>query len=166
MFERLGHFVSRNWTVLLTGWIVALALLWWVAPKWDTVLYDGEFHYLPERFPTRQAENLSTNAFANESLRQQHRHRRPARASADGLLDEDKTFIDETWSPACKQAIGLSPEKSADAGDESSDSNRRGAKAAQAAAGTNRAANLRLAEDASRSSPASTPFRTRNSANC
>ena len=87
MFERLGHFVSRNWAVLLTGWIVALALLWWVAPKWDTVLYDGEFHYLPERFPSRQAETLSTKAFSNDLLgsnivivaRREQRGRRPPR---------------------------------------------------------------------------------------
>jgi putative drug exporter of the RND superfamily len=113
MFERLGHFVSRNWAVLLTGWIVSLALLWWVAPKWDTVLYDGEFHYLPDRFPSRQAETLFTKAFSNNLLgsnivlvaRRDH--------AGDGLLDEDKTYIDETLAPRLSKALGLASEKGA-----------------------------------------------------
>ncbi|HEV8001394.1 MAG TPA: hypothetical protein VGP63_16015, partial [Planctomycetaceae bacterium] len=131
MFERLGQFVSRNWSVLLTGWIVALGLLWWVAPKWDSVIYDGEFHYLPERFPSRQGENLFTKAFANNLLgsnivivaRREHGN--------DGLLDEDKTYIEETLVPRLQSAIGLSPEKNEA---ESADAKKGAAKTAPAPA--------------------------------
>ncbi len=120
MFERLGHFVSRNWAVLLTGWIVALVLLWTVAPKWDSVLYDGEFHYLPERFPSRQAETLSAKAFSNDPLGSNIVIVARRGNGADGLLDEDKAFIDETLVPRLEKALGLAPEKGAsDAADQS-----------------------------------------------
>ena len=113
MFERLGQFVSRNWAVLLTGWIVAFAFLFWIAPKWDSVIYDGEFHYLPERFPSRQAETLSKKAFSNNFGESNVVIVARRENSPEGLLDEDKTFIEETLVPRVEKSLGLAPEKDA-----------------------------------------------------
>src|ERR1700685_159082 len=116
MFERLGHFVSRNWGVLLAGWILALAALWWGAPKWDSVIYDGEFHYLPDRFPSRQAEALFTKAFSHNLLGSSVVIV-AQRNSGDGLLDEDKTYIEETLVPRLRKSLGVPEEKDESADD-------------------------------------------------
>jgi len=113
MFERLGHFVSRNWAVLLTGWIVAFAFLFWMAPKWDSVIYDGEFHYLPDRFPSRQAEALSKKSFSSNFGESNVVIVARRENSPDGLLDEDKTFIEETLVPRIEKWLGLTAEKDA-----------------------------------------------------
>ena len=172
MFERLGQFVSRNWGVLLAGWIATLALLWFVAPKWESVLYDGEFHYLPERFPTRQAETLSNKAFSNDRAGS-NIVIVARREKGDGLLDEDKAYIDETLVPRLKKALNIASEKEADAADDASPStspadagSKKPPGASQAAAGKTAApAKASASSLALRSSRASTPGRTRNSAN-
>jgi putative drug exporter of the RND superfamily len=114
MFDRLGHFVSRNWEVLLTGWIVALALLWWVAPKWETVIYDGEFRYFPEHFPSQQAEKVFTKAFSNNLLGS-NVFIVVRREKGDGLLDEDKTFIEDTLVPDLKKTLHIPDNNASDA---------------------------------------------------
>lgn len=109
MFDRLGHFVSRNWEVLLTGWIIAFALLWWVAPKWESVIYDGEFRYFPEHFPSQQAEKVFTKAFSNNQMGS-NVFIVVRREKGDGLLDEDKSFIEDTLVPRLKKTLNI-PDK-------------------------------------------------------
>ena len=114
MFDRLGNFVSRNWGVLLTGWIIAFALLWWVAPKWETVIYDGEFRYFPEHFPSQQAEKVFTKAFSNNQMGS-NVFIVVRREKGDGLLDEDKTFIEDTLVPRLKKTLGIPDKNDSDA---------------------------------------------------
>jgi len=116
MFERLGQFVSRQWLPLLVGWILALVVLWVIAPPLKTVIEDGDFKFLPKDLPSVQAEKLFKNAFENDLLKSSivivaHRDN-----ASDGLTDEDKTYIDEKLVPRLAQLAGL-PEsgKSADA---------------------------------------------------
>ena len=111
MFERLGQFVSRQWLPLLVGWILALVVLWVIAPPLKTVIEDGDFKFLPKDLPSVQAEKLFKNAFENDLLKSSivivaHRDN-----ASDGLTDEDKTYIDEklvprlrSW-PACRNRV-------------------------------------------------------------
>jgi RND superfamily putative drug exporter len=115
MFERLGQFVSRQWLPLLVGWILALVVLWVIAPPLKSVIEDGDFKFLPKDMPSVQAEKLFRNAFENDLLKSSivivaHRDNAP-----DGLTDEDKAYIDEKLVPRLAQLAGL-PEsaKSAD----------------------------------------------------
>ena len=127
------------------GWIIALGLLWWVVPKWDTVLYDGEFHYLPDRFPTRQAETLFTKAFSENQLGSNIVIVARRENSPEGLLDEDKTYIDETLVPRLKKAHRPdSGQGAADAADAKSRSRlqKRLPEPTRAAAGKNRAGQI------------------------
>jgi RND superfamily putative drug exporter len=107
MFERLGHFVSRHWRPLLVGWILALVVLYVVAPPLKTVIRDGDFSFLPKDLPSVQAEQLFKKAFANDLLKSSivivaHRE------TGDGLTDDDKTYIDEKLVPRLSQLAGLS----------------------------------------------------------
>ncbi len=107
MFERLGHFVSRHWRPLLVGWILALVVLWVVAPSLKSVIRDGDFSFLPKDLPSVQAEQLFKKAFANDLLKSSivivaHRE------TGDGLTDDDKTYIDEKLVPRLSQLAGLS----------------------------------------------------------
>ena len=107
MFERLGQFVSRQWLPLLVGWILALVVLWVIAPPLKTVIEDGDFKFLPKDLPSVQAEKLFKNAFENDLLKSSivivaHRDN-----ASDGLTDEDKTYIDEKLVPRLAQLAGL-----------------------------------------------------------
>jgi putative drug exporter of the RND superfamily len=107
MFDSLGQFVSRQWRPLLVGWILALAVLWIVAPPLKTVIQDGDFQFLPKDLPSVQAEKLFKNAFENDLLKSSivvvaHRENSP-----DGLSDDDKTFIDEKLVPRLAQLAGM-----------------------------------------------------------
>src|SRR5580700_133431 len=118
MFERLGQFVSRQWLPLLVGWILALVVLWVIAPPLKTVIEDGDFKFLPKDLPSVQAEKLFKNAFENDLLKSSivivaHRD------SSEGLTEEDKAYIDEKLVPRLAKVVGL-PEsgKPADTGNE------------------------------------------------
>jgi RND superfamily putative drug exporter len=107
MFERLGHFVSRHWRPLLVGWILALAVLFVVAPPLKSVIRDGDFSFLPKDLPSVQAEQLFRKAFANDLLKSSivivaHRE------TGDGLTGDDKAYIDDTLVPRLAQLAGLS----------------------------------------------------------
>jgi putative drug exporter of the RND superfamily len=107
MFERLGQFVSRQWLPLLVGWILALVVLWVIAPPLKTVIEDGDFKFLPQDMPSVQAEKLFKTAFENDLLKSSivivaHRDNAP-----DGLTDEDKAYIDEKLVPRLAQLAGL-----------------------------------------------------------
>jgi RND superfamily putative drug exporter len=108
MFERLGQFVSRQWLPLLVGWILALVVLWVIAPPLKSVIEDGDFKFLPPDMPSVQAEKLFKNAFDNDLLKSSivivaHRDNAP-----DGLTDEDKAYLDEKLVPRLSQLAGLS----------------------------------------------------------
>ena len=156
MFDRLGNFVSRNWEVLLTGWIVAFALLWWVAPKWETVIYDGEFRYFPEHFPSQQAEKVFTKAFSNNQMGSNVFIVVRRENGGDSLLDEDKTFIEDTLVPRLKKTLGIPDKTDSDATTQKKPGRKR----------LRRSELRRHWQRSSRSFPASARFRTRNTANC
>jgi putative drug exporter of the RND superfamily len=123
MFDRLGHFVSRQWRPLLVGWILALGVLWYIAPPLKTVLHDGDFSFLPKDLPSVQAEQLFRKAFANDLLKSSIVVV-AQRETATGLSDDDKTYIDEKLVPRLREVSGLadSDKSSADAPSESASS--------------------------------------------
>ncbi len=63
MFSRLGRFVSRYWLWVLVAWVIALAGIQAVAPRWDDVTRDGDFAYLPDWMTSVQGERLLEAAF-------------------------------------------------------------------------------------------------------
>jgi putative drug exporter of the RND superfamily len=118
-FDSLGRFVSRHWRPLLVGWILALAGLWIIAPPLKSVLQDGDFQFLPRELPSVQAEKLFKSAFESDLLKSSivvvaHREN-----SAEGLTDDDKSFIDDKLVPKLAQLAGM-PDSSKNARDSDS----------------------------------------------
>ncbi|HXY35746.1 MAG TPA: MMPL family transporter [Planctomycetaceae bacterium] len=107
MFERLGQFVSRQWVPLLVGWILALVVLWIIAPPLKSVIEDGDFKFLPKDMPSVQAERLFKNAFENDLLKSSIVIVAQRENSPDGLTDEDKSYIEDKLVPRLAQLAGL-----------------------------------------------------------
>src|SRR5579872_2484647 len=68
VFSSIGEFVNRAWLVLLVGWFVLAAALYFTAPAWSTVAQDGEFAFLPDDAPSRRADKLFNQAFPQDLL--------------------------------------------------------------------------------------------------
>lgn len=67
MFYRFGQFIVRNWPMWLVGWVAAVVVAGWFAPERDSVIKTGEFSFMPESSPSRQAERLYAQAFPQEA---------------------------------------------------------------------------------------------------
>ncbi|REJ72125.1 MAG: hypothetical protein DWQ29_21925, partial [Planctomycetota bacterium] len=63
MFERIGKVVTRAPIPIVLVWATAGVLLIESAPEWSDVSQEGEFTFLPEDSPSRQAEELYRRAF-------------------------------------------------------------------------------------------------------
>lgn len=105
MFDRLGNFVARTWQVLLVGWVLLFAILFACAPKWEDVVNDGEFKFLPADAPSRKGEALFEKAFSNDLLGSTLVVV-ARRETSSGLLDEDRTYVEETLVPRIEKAVG------------------------------------------------------------
>lgn len=63
MFDRLGSFVARRWTLVLGIWIVAIVAIHAVAPRWNDITRDGDFAYLPEEMTSVRGSQLLATGF-------------------------------------------------------------------------------------------------------
>lgn len=102
-FKSLGRFVSRAWVFLLAAWVSVAVILTYVAPKWDDVCQDGEFSFLPQDVPSIAAEKLFKESFPGDLLGSSiiivvHRP-----TQKDGLLEQDRNFIEEILKPRIEQ---------------------------------------------------------------
>jgi RND superfamily putative drug exporter len=66
MFHKLGNIVSSGWWFFLPAWGLLLGWLTWTAPRWDDVILEGEFAFLPESLPSRHGEMLFKKAFPRQ----------------------------------------------------------------------------------------------------
>jgi len=98
MYARLGHFVSRNWLIILLCWGGLLFGLRWAAPSVESVTEPGEFNFLPENSPTRLGEQLFEKAFPKDLLGSSIVIVLE-RADGQKMNEEDFNFIEETLKP-------------------------------------------------------------------
>jgi len=66
MFHALGHFVSRQWPIVLLAWALVTGLAFWIAPPWDQIVLDREFAFLPAEMSSRRGEDLFRRAFPKQ----------------------------------------------------------------------------------------------------
>ncbi len=110
MFKILGQVVNRGWPLLVAAWVAALILLRSAAPEWKTVITDGEFAFLPADSSSRLGEELFKDAWDQPLAssivivvrRESHK---------DGLLEQDRTFIDEVLKPRLESIVAEESEE-------------------------------------------------------
>lgn len=71
MYERLGRVVARHWLLVIVGWIALVAVARWAAPNWDSITYDGDLAYMPDRMVSVQGEKLLRKAFPENRAKSQ-----------------------------------------------------------------------------------------------
>ena len=111
MFRRLGQIASRSWPVLLAGWIAALVAVELIAPRWDDVVRDGEFRYIPDRYSphagffgnrelrSRKGEAVFKESFSRDLLGSSIVIVLRREGNSDGLLPRDREFIRTVLRP-------------------------------------------------------------------
>ncbi len=102
MYRLLGKFVMRLWPAILVGWFVALGALMLTKPKWDDVVEQGEFAFLPSRMPSIQAEKLYEETWGEP---QAARIVVIARRDDMKLTEADREFISNDLRKGIEAAI-------------------------------------------------------------
>ncbi len=95
MFYRFGQFVVRTWPLWFGGWIVAVVIAAMFAPDRDSVIKTGEFTFMPEDSPSRQAERLFAKAFPQEAKASTIAVVVRRTEAGQKLSDADKEFVDD-----------------------------------------------------------------------
>lgn len=95
MFYHLGQFIVRTWPLWLVGWILAVVVAAIYAPDRDSVIKTGEFAFLPEDSPSRQAERLYAQAFPQESKASTIAVVVRRAEQGQELTDRDLQFVDD-----------------------------------------------------------------------
>ena len=131
MFERLGRFVSRWPLPIAVVWIAVSILAHSTSPDWTSVAQQGEFAFLPEDSPSRQAEDLYRQAYHLAVNREDSEDSVPQYVLGsnvvivvqredreDGLTGEDFRFISSVLHPGLN-AIQMSTAPGFATGDQS-----------------------------------------------
>ena len=66
MFQWLGKAVTDNALAVVIGWAAVCAVLLYAAPSFDSRAQHGEFNFLPDDQPSRQAIDLYRRAFLTD----------------------------------------------------------------------------------------------------
>ncbi|MCA9100403.1 MAG: MMPL family transporter [Planctomycetales bacterium] len=93
MYRRLGGFIADHWILVILCWILLVAGLKAVAPRWDDVTQDGDLAYLPEEMTSVRGGVMMAAAFPDDKAKSQLAFviERPSGA----LTDADKAVADE-----------------------------------------------------------------------
>ena len=66
MFTRLASFVTRHRMLVVLGWLIAVVGVQSVAPRWEVIIHDGDFAYLPPYLPSVVGEQWMSEAFPRQ----------------------------------------------------------------------------------------------------
>ena len=118
LFKRLGDITAKHAFLILSAWIGLLVVCIYSAPKWEDVVRNGEFAFLPEDAPSRVATEGFREAFPNDLLASTL-VLLVRRESEEGLLPSDYDFVTEHVIPEIHRLADLpmpSDKLAADAG--------------------------------------------------
>ncbi|MFN8707163.1 MAG: MMPL family transporter [Planctomyces sp.] len=121
IFGRLGELAAKRAPFLAGAWLIVLILSVSLSPEWTSVIQNGEFAFLPETSPSRQAEANFRSAFPDDVLASSLVLVVRRESSADGLTDADRAFISDVLVPDLHQLIGI-PMREKNVRNESGDS--------------------------------------------
>lgn len=102
MYRLLGTWVMRVWPAILIGWILCLAVLVINKPKWEDVIEEGEFAFLPADMPSLKAESLYEETWGEP---QASRVVIVARREGQKLTADDREFIANRLRPDIERVL-------------------------------------------------------------
>lgn len=102
MYRLLGTWVMRVWPIILIGWVACLVVLVANKPRWEDVIEEGEFAFLPAEMPSLQAERLYQDTWGEP---QASRVVIVARREGQKLTAEDRDFIANRLRPSIEQVV-------------------------------------------------------------
>jgi len=106
-FSRIGEFAARKATVIVVAWVIVLAAALLLAPRWNDVIQNGEFAFLPEDAASRLAESGFRKAFPNDMLASSLVVVVRRENGSDGLTDADRAFISNVMIPDLHDIAGV-----------------------------------------------------------
>lgn len=71
MFQSLARLVNHRGWVVIAGWAIVAAGLYFVAPAWESVTKDDDVAFFPEGFPSRIGQELSRRGFPGDAASSQ-----------------------------------------------------------------------------------------------
>ena len=103
MFVALGQFVARHRNAIIVAWIAALVGMVLVAPRWEDVILDGEFEFLPRDADSKIAETKLLESFPDDLLASSivvvaHR-------ASDRINSEDREFLSKELAPRLRSLL-------------------------------------------------------------
>lgn len=99
LFRAIGRTVSRHPLSVVAGWLALLAALLISAPRWESVVREGEFEFLPGDEPSRQAERLFDRAWPDRRVDSSLVILVLRSGAQAQLSKQDRRFINDTLVP-------------------------------------------------------------------
>jgi RND superfamily putative drug exporter len=66
MFQAIAALVNRRGWMIVVGWLIFAAILWWWAPAWKDVSRDDDVRFFPKGFPTVLGQDLLERGFPDD----------------------------------------------------------------------------------------------------
>lgn len=107
LFSRLGNLAARKAPLIVLVWSVLLVASVATAPRWDDVVQNGEFAFLPEDAASRLAEQEFRAAFPNDILASSLVVVVRRESGPEGLTPDDRDFISKVLVPGLHDVAGL-----------------------------------------------------------
>ncbi|MCA9066314.1 MAG: hypothetical protein KDA96_24775, partial [Planctomycetaceae bacterium] len=118
MFSRLGDLAAKRSPGLAVAWLILLVISLAAAPRWEDVVQNGEFAFLPDDAQSRIAEQGFHKAFPDDPLASSIVlvvRRENAGTEQSGLTEDDRQFISERLVRELHRLTGLlTPRQQAD----------------------------------------------------
>jgi len=107
LFKSLGDIAAKHAFLVLAAWIALVATCISIAPKWDDVVQNGEFAFLPKDAPSQIATKAFREAFPNDMLSSTLVLLARRESGGEGLLQSDFEFLSAQVIPEIHRISGL-----------------------------------------------------------
>jgi len=106
LFKRLGDITAKHAMAIVLAWVGVLVVCIASAPRWEDVVQNGEFAFLPKDAPSRLAMEEFREAFPHDMLASTL-VLLARRESEEGLLPSDYEFLSSRVIPELHRIAGL-----------------------------------------------------------
>ena len=107
LWKRLGDLTARHALLIVVAWVVLLVISVKVAPRWESVVANGEFAFLPPNSDSVVANAAFREAFPDDQMRSTVVLIARRESGTDGLLSTDYDFVAQQVVPELHRIAGL-----------------------------------------------------------